>query len=110
MAARRRRGAGPAVLLAAQPGLPQPGAARCDAAGATRLGRRRALAPFALFLPGWALANTGRPDLAVTLLGGGLAQGTAAFALLWSFDLVFGGSLGEEIGCGASPSSGCSSG
>ena len=57
-----------------------------------------ALAPFALFLPGWALANAGRPDVAVTLLGGGLVQGTAAFALLWSFDLMFGGSLGEEIG------------
>jgi len=57
-----------------------------------------ALAPFAVFLPGWALANAGHPDVAVTLLGGGFAQGAAAFALLWSFNLVFGGSLGEEIG------------
>lgn len=57
-----------------------------------------ALAPFVLFLPGWALANVGQPDVAVTLLGGGPARATAALVLLWSFNLVFGGSLGEEIG------------
>jgi hypothetical protein len=57
-----------------------------------------ALAPFVLFLPGWALANVGQPDVAVTLLGGGPARATVALVLLWSFNLVFGGSLGEEIG------------
>jgi membrane protease YdiL (CAAX protease family) len=57
-----------------------------------------ALYPLAAFLLAWLLVGGPvRGPLAATLRGNGFAP-LGTLVLLWSFNLIFGGSLGEEIG------------
>lgn len=50
------------------------------------------------FLLAWLIVNAPRGDFGVEVFTGGLAAALPGVAVLFAFDLVFGGALGEEIG------------
>lgn len=51
-----------------------------------------------LFLIAWMLVGASSGDFNVTVLNEGLLKSLASVALIFAFNLLFGGSLGEEIG------------
>lgn len=50
------------------------------------------------FLMAWLLVNASRGDFTVTVLSGNLVTSLRSVALIFAFNLLFGGTLGEEIG------------